>query len=59
MNIHWLMRMARWARHPPSRRHMWTVGFVVAAALALYGLETLGLLPEWMQAQKFNARVLR
>lgn len=59
MNVHWLMRMARWARHPPSGRYMWTVGIVVVAALVLYGLESYGLLPDWISAQRINGRVLR
>jgi hypothetical protein len=47
MRFTWLLRMARWVRHPPSERQV-IIGLVVlACALALFGLEWLGLLPAW------------
>ncbi|WP_176440897.1 hypothetical protein [Oceanicola sp. 22II-s10i] len=35
----WLIRMTRWARHPPSRNRIILVGSVVLACLAIWGLE--------------------
>jgi predicted acyltransferase len=47
MRFTWLLRMARWVRHPPSERQV-IIGLVVlACALVLFGLEWLGLLPAW------------
>ena len=46
MNLRHLLRMARWARHPPSEKRVVLVAVVVAACLALAGLEWLGVLPD-------------
>lgn len=35
----WLLRMARWARHPPSARMVWLVVGVVLGAALLVGIE--------------------
>ena len=45
MNLRHLLRMARWARHPPSERRVILVAGVIVACLALAGLEWLGVLP--------------
>lgn len=47
----WLLRMAKWARHPPSPRRVMIVAIVVAAGFALAGLEWLGLWPDWAQVE--------
>ena len=39
MPFHWLLRMARWVRHPPSPRRVTLVLAVVAACLALWAVE--------------------
>ncbi|EYD71912.1 hypothetical protein [Limimaricola hongkongensis] len=39
MNIHWLLRLAHWARHPPSPRHMAMIAGVIIACLLLVGIE--------------------
>ncbi|OYX45495.1 MAG: hypothetical protein B7Z02_00615 [Rhodobacterales bacterium 32-67-9] len=46
MNLRHLLRLSRWARHPPSARRVILVFAVVALCLALAGLEWAGVLPE-------------
>lgn len=46
MNLVHFLRMARWARTPPSRRRVLLVAVVIGACLALAGLEWAGLVPE-------------
>ncbi len=46
MNLTRLLRMARWARRPPSERRVVLVAITVALCLALAGAEWLGLFPE-------------
>jgi hypothetical protein len=43
----WLMRMARWVRHPPSPRAVRGLLIVLGLCLALVGIEALGLWPDW------------
>ncbi len=51
MNLTWLLRMARWARHPPSMRRVMLGAGVIALCLGLAGIEALGLWPEWLTAE--------
>ena len=53
MNLHWLMRMSRWARNPPSWARVKLVLAVVAACLALWGIE---LIWGWPDALTVNGR---
>ncbi len=53
---HWFLRMRRWIQHPPSPRRAAFVLAIVAACLALYGLEQAGLLPDWMEAERVGRR---
>ncbi|MEZ5779640.1 MAG: hypothetical protein R3E44_14890 [Paracoccaceae bacterium] len=46
MNPRHLLRMARLARNPPSLRRVVLVFSVVAACLAVFGLEWFGVLPD-------------
>lgn len=46
MSLRFLLRMARLARRPPSRRRAMLWGLVLAACLALAGLDWLGLWPD-------------
>jgi len=39
MSPHWLFRMARWARFPPSERRVKFVVAIVAMCLALAAIE--------------------
>ncbi len=48
MNIRFLLRMARWARHPPSQGRVKLVLGVVALALLLFAIERLAGWPEWL-----------
>ncbi|SFE77017.1 hypothetical protein [Roseivivax sediminis] len=50
MNPLWLLRMRKWAQHPPSWRRVLLVLAVVAICAALFALERWALLPEWMTA---------
>ena len=45
-NLIWLIRASRWVRNPPSRRMVYLVCGIIAAALILAGLEYAGLWPE-------------
>ncbi len=51
MNPMWLMRMARWARIPPSMRQVRAFLAILAVCLALVGIEALGLWPDWATVQ--------
>jgi hypothetical protein len=44
----WFLRMAKWARHPPSPRRVVLVLCILAACLALALAERAGVLPGWM-----------
>ncbi|MDH5530899.1 MAG: hypothetical protein OEY05_12765 [Paracoccaceae bacterium] len=46
MRITHLLRMAKWARNPPSTRRVILVFSVVAICLVLAGGEWLGLFPD-------------
>ncbi len=46
MNFRHLLRMTRWARRPPSMKRVILVAVVVAACLAIAGLEWLDLWPD-------------
>ncbi|MFQ5438456.1 MAG: hypothetical protein ACE5DK_06470 [Paracoccaceae bacterium] len=60
MNIMWFLRMARWARHPPSPRRVMLVLGVIAFCLALYGAERVFGWPEWLTpAHISRGRLLR
>lgn len=39
MTVRWLLRMARWARNPPSMRRVVLVLGIVAVCLALFAVE--------------------
>ena len=47
MNMAWLLRMARWARHPPSIGRVILIFSVVVICLLIAGAEWLGLFPDW------------
>lgn len=46
MRLHHLLRMAQWARNPPSARRVVLVLSVVAICLALAALEWAGYVPD-------------
>jgi hypothetical protein len=48
MNQTWFLRMARWARHPPSPGRVKLVLGVVALCLVLFGIEHFIGWPAWL-----------
>lgn len=52
MNFHWLIRMKQWARKPPPMWKVLLVAGVVAACLAIYGLQWAGYWPEALTLQR-------
>ena len=46
MNMMWLMRMKRWAQHPPSPRRVKFILAVIAICLILVGYEYVFGWPE-------------
>ncbi|MFT7058569.1 MAG: hypothetical protein ACJASV_001070 [Pseudorhodobacter sp.] len=48
MNFRLLLRMARWARKPPSEGHVKLVLGVVAFCLLLFGIEYFFGWPDWL-----------
>lgn len=49
LNPRHLFRMAKWARKPPSEKHVKLVLAVIALALVIWGLERIFGTPDWMQ----------
>lgn len=56
MNPRWFMRMAKWARHPPSAKRVRLVFAVVAICAALVIYEMLFGTPDWMQMERLRLR---
>ena len=52
----WLLRMARWARHPPSTGRVLLILGVVAACLLLVGIERFR---GWPEALTLDGRGMR
>lgn len=52
MNMRHFLRMAKWARHPPSEKRVKLVLFVLAVCLVLFGLERLFGWPEWLTLER-------
>ncbi len=48
MNQNWFIRMAQWARNPPSPRKVKLVLSVVAICFAIYMLEKAFGWPQWL-----------
>lgn len=48
MNPLQLLRMAKWARHPPSLARVKLGAVVLALCLALWGIEQLWGWPDWL-----------
>ncbi len=57
MNPRWLLRMARWARHPPSQRRFYTVAAAVGIALVIYALDRWDMWPDWATTEKLPTRL--
>lgn len=54
MNPIWLVRMAQWARNPPSWGRVKLVVAVVLLCFALYGVELLWGWPDWLTVNGKN-----
>lgn len=54
MNYTWFLRMAKWARHPPSAGRVKLVLGVVAACFLIWGIE---LIWGWPEALTVNGKV--
>lgn len=52
MNLTWFLRMARWARRPPSMLHVKIGAVMLALALAIWGLDHFGLWPDWARVER-------
>lgn len=50
----WLLHMARWAHRPPSAKTVKLVLGIVALCLIVFGIEWLGLWPDWATAEKMR-----
>ncbi|MEP2530529.1 hypothetical protein [Shimia sp.] len=48
MNIRHYLRMARWARNPPSEKRIKMVAAIIVACLALFAVERFVGWPDWM-----------
>ncbi len=48
MNPMWFLRMARWARNPPSTRMVIMVLGIIAFCIALFAVEYFLGWPEWL-----------
>jgi predicted acyltransferase len=51
-NLNWLIRAARWVRHPPGPGRVALVLAVIAIALAIVGIEQAGLWPDWARLER-------
>ena len=58
MSLTWFLRMARWARRPPSEDRVKLVLIVVVLCLALAAVEHFFGWPDWMTT-KGGSRPLR
>ena len=52
MNFLWLLRMAKWARNPPSAGRVKLVLAVIALCLALYAIERWVGWPEALSTER-------
>ncbi len=52
MSPFWLLRMAKWARRPPSGKQVKFVLIVVAICFALLGIELIFGWPEWLTPER-------
>lgn len=50
----WFLRMAKWAHRPPSEARVKLVLAIIAIVLVIYGIEWLGLWPDWARTGKMR-----
>lgn len=56
MNLIWLLRMSKWAHHPPSAKRVKLVFAAIALALIIFGIEWMGWWPDWATAERVPRR---
>lgn len=49
--MHWLFRMSKWARNPPSEKRVMLVLAVIAICVAIYAVERWIGWPDWMTVE--------
>jgi nitrate reductase NapE component len=54
LNPRHLLRMAKWARNPPSEKRVVFVFAVIAICLFIGGLDYLGVFPDWMRVNSLK-----
>ncbi|NDV01317.1 hypothetical protein [Pseudoroseicyclus tamaricis] len=59
MNPLQFLRMAHWARRPPSKRMVMVVLGVIAVCAVLWGIERLWGWPDWLVPERTGRRVMR
>jgi hypothetical protein len=55
--MNWLIRMARWARHPPSPGRVKLVFAVIALCLVVYGIDRIWGWPDWLTPNSGKLRL--
>lgn len=55
MNPTWLLRMARWARRPPSWKQVKFVVAIVLVCLAFFAVERIWGWPDWLTPESARA----
>ena len=48
LNPRHFLRMAKWARNPPSEKRLILIAIVIAVCLVVFGLERLFGWPDWL-----------
>ncbi|GGL80035.1 hypothetical protein [Wenxinia marina] len=59
MNPLWLLRMARWARHPPPLSRILLVLAVVGVCVLLWAVEQVWGWPDWLTPERAGGRIVR
>jgi len=54
MNLRQLLRMSKWARHPPSAKRVKLVIGIVVICLILFAIERWIGVPEWLQMERMR-----
>lgn len=52
----WLLRMARWARHPPSPQRVKLVLAVIGLCVVIFAIEHIWGWPAWLTPNTFGKR---
>ena len=52
MNMLWLLRMRKWAQHPPSPKTRKLIAIVAVVSFLIFGYEQLFGWPEWLTVNR-------